>query len=291
MTDGTSVVQDKTSVEVVDKPKIPLSVDFAAGTFAGIAALLVGYPLDTVKVRLQSSETSRRYAGAGIARILTTIVREEGVRGMYKGVVSPMAATAFMNGLKRAEQEPTLGQIVLAGAGSGIACSILTGPTELVKIRQQLAVNHQPSTLKVIRQIIRCLARHGYGAYFATYEGMCRLLRPTNGNGKDVADHASLASEVEHEIGTLSVPRLLIAGGTAGVAGWATTFAFDVIKTRCQGAEGQFLGIWKVARDAYRTGGARVFFVGLWPTIVRAIPVNMVTFGAFELGVHVLTSL
>jgi len=32
---------------VVEQPKLSPAVDFLAGTFAGIASLLVGYPLDT----------------------------------------------------------------------------------------------------------------------------------------------------------------------------------------------------------------------------------------------------
>ena len=59
--------------------------------------------------------------------------------------------------------------------------------------------------------------------------------------------------------------------------------------------------------NSYRQEGCGVFFHGLKPTIIRfgygvlfvsrglnyssrAIPVNMVTFAAFELGVKVLTS-
>jgi len=79
----------------------------------------------------------------------------------------------------------------------------------------------------------------GYGSYFLVYEGMCRALHPSNGNRKaERTNHASLAEEAEHEITTLSIPRLLLAGGLAGVAGWTSTFAFDVVKTRVQGAQG-----------------------------------------------------
>lgn len=43
---------------------------------------------------------------------------------------------------------------------------------------------------------------------------------------------------------------------------------------------------WSTIVHSYRTEGIRVFFRGLAPTLIRAIPVNMVTFGTFEAIVH-----
>ncbi|EJD48165.1 mitochondrial carrier [Auricularia subglabra TFB-10046 SS5] len=303
-----------------EKPKLSPAVDFAAGTFAGIAGLAVGYPLDTVKVRFQNAATAHRYRS--IAHALATIVREERVGGLYKGITSPMAACAFMNGLVfasygflmriqlvRARDTPSIAQIALAGAGSGVVSSIVTCPSELIKIRQQVVLSSgkQPSALSVATQIFRtsglkglfrgfgatALRDMGYGAYFATYEGTCRLLKSSRSEEHEV-DHSSLAGEIQEETDTLSWPRLMLAGGVAGVAGWASTFGFDVVKTRIQATErssaGPFKSTLSTIVHSYRVDGARVFFVGLWPTVVRAIPVNMVTFAAFELGVKVLTS-
>ncbi|KAH9986682.1 hypothetical protein BJV74DRAFT_844342 [Russula compacta] len=45
--------------------------------------------------------------------------------------------------------------------------------------------------------------------------------------------------------------------------------------------------MWRAAKDLYAEpggggGGWRVFWRGLVPTIVRAVPVNMAVFGTFE---------
>lgn len=310
---------DDLSAVDAEKPKLSPTVDFVAGTFAGIAGLAVGYPLDTVKVRFQNTATAHRYRS--VAHALATIVREERVRGLYKGITSPMAACAFMNGLvfasygflmraqlERATDTPSIAQIALAGAGSGVVSSIVTCPSELVKIRQQVVLSEgkQPSALAVATQIFRAggprgmfrgftataLRDMGYGAYFATYEGACRLLKPAS--EAHAVDHSSLAGEIQEETDALSWPRLMLAGGVAGVAGWASTFGFDVVKTRIQATERSSAGPYRSTLStivhSYRADGPRVFFVGLWPTVVRAIPVNMVTFAAFELGVKVLTS-
>lgn len=36
--------------------------------------------------------------------------------------------------------------------------------------------------------------------------------------------------------------------------------------------------IWSTAVSSYKHGGYRVFVAGLWPTIIRAVPVNIVRF-------------
>lgn len=82
--------------------------------------------------------------------------------------------------LSHADAVPTISQIALAGAGCGIVSSIVTAPTELIKIRQQALLT--PTTARqVARQIFReqgvrglyrglpvtALRDCGYGAYFA----------------------------------------------------------------------------------------------------------------------------
>ncbi|KAG5641319.1 hypothetical protein DXG03_005540 [Asterophora parasitica] len=67
---------------------------------------------------------------------VATIVQEEKFVGLYKGITSPMATVALMNGLvfssyrffmklqlAHADAIPTLTQITLAGMGSGIVSS------------------------------------------------------------------------------------------------------------------------------------------------------------------------
>jgi solute carrier family 25 (mitochondrial carnitine/acylcarnitine transporter), member 20/29 len=61
--------------------------DFLAGTFSGVAQVLVGHPFNTLKVRLQ---TSSRYKG-GMDCFKTTM-KEEGFRGLYKGIGPPLVS-------------------------------------------------------------------------------------------------------------------------------------------------------------------------------------------------------
>ncbi|KDR80921.1 hypothetical protein GALMADRAFT_153318 [Galerina marginata CBS 339.88] len=315
------------------------TIDFVAGTISGMTSLVVGFPFDTVKVRFQSPAIAGKYHSTFNA--ITTIIREERFIGLYKGITSPLATVALMNGLVFASYRlllklqlpnagtlPTIAQIALAGAGSGIISSIVTTPTELIKIRQQATLT--PTTARQMAlQILRegglpslyrgltatALRDCGYGAYFAVYEATCRYFsRPTG-----PSEPSTILDHVETEITQLSWGALLLAGGLAGVAGWVATFPFDVVKTRVQGSQPMPVistaalalppGMSQplLARDivvkdmnpyrttlstiihSYRNEGVGVFFRGLSPTLIRAIPVNMVTFATFEAMVHFLS--
>ncbi|KAF7370928.1 hypothetical protein MSAN_00726700 [Mycena sanguinolenta] len=289
------------------------AVDFLAGTLSGIAGLFAGYPCDTgfaVKVRLQTPELAGHYRGS-IARAIATIVKEETVFGLYKGITSPLLTFALMNGLVFSSYKFFLGiqgtliadasltQITFAGVGSGIVSAIVTAPTDLIKIRQQQCIG--TSTARgVALGIIRTrgvaglyrgtgttmLRDSGYGAYFASYEATLR----------------ALAAPGEKRGGW----QVLVAGGVAGIVGWLVTFPLDVVKTRVQGTgpgallnsgTSQLVGevapivnpyrtTWSTIVNSYRAEGIPAFYRGLAPTLIRALPVNMVTFGVFELVVN-----
>ncbi|GAA6008502.1 uncharacterized protein JCM10292_006945 [Rhodotorula paludigena] len=339
-------------------PPVSPALDFAAGTVAGIASLFTGHPFDTVKVRLQTqprparavqanaatekpAELYYRNAGHAFARV----VREEGMAGLYKGVlgVALMNASVFtsyklaMNAmLSSPDTEPTLTQITAAGAASGVFTSVITTPIERLKILQQAssvgARSAQPSVVALVRShSLRSLYRgwsatllrdFGYGPYFLVYEYVARggnfglfSSGAAGEEGKRRRVKADLVDEVENEVhgsdgqAGAGAVRVLVAGGLAGIAGWGFTFPIDVVKTKIQAetlpsspsptipASTASIGTLPArprATDAtlrsaflatYREGGWRAFVAGLGPTLVRSVPVNMVTFAVFELVV------
>ncbi len=61
--------------------------DFLAGTTGGVAQVIVGHPFNTLKVRLQ---TSTRYTGG--MDCLRSTLKEEGAKGLYKGIGPPLVS-------------------------------------------------------------------------------------------------------------------------------------------------------------------------------------------------------
>ncbi|KAJ7746742.1 carnitine/acyl carnitine carrier [Mycena maculata] len=328
---------------MADGPQLNPTVDFLAGTLAGIAGLVGGFPFDTVKVRLQMPELAERYRGS-TARAIVTIVQEERVLGLYKGISSPLLTVALMNGLVFASYSSflrlqlqgadtassSLTQITLAGIGSGVVSAVVTTPTELIKIRQQQFTG--VSTARgVAADIVKAgglsglyrgavstaLRDCGYGAYFAAVRAshICCDTRVVHGY------RLHLCRQYEATTRVLAVPGeeragwpVLVAGGVAGVVGWLVTFPMDVVKTRVQGSgpgafpssaspllgaspvfpgsslanapENPYRTTWSTIVHSYRREGLRVFYRGLAPTLIRAVPVNMVTFAVFEAVVN-----
>ena len=58
-----------------------------------MCTVLVGHPLDTVKVRLQTASSG----SMGMMDCVRLTLKEEGVRGFYKGMQSPLAGEGFFN--------------------------------------------------------------------------------------------------------------------------------------------------------------------------------------------------
>lgn len=64
--------------------------DFFAGSFGGACGVAVGYPLDTVKVRIQ---TQKQFAG--IWHCIVTTIKKEGVHGFFKGMALPITTISL----------------------------------------------------------------------------------------------------------------------------------------------------------------------------------------------------
>jgi len=116
----------------------------------------------------------------------------------------------------------------------------------------------------------RCLT----GRRTPQYEATCRYFsQPVYPHS-----HLDLIQSIESDLRTVPWPALLLAGGVAGVAGWITTFPFDLVKTRIQTTSpsqskwGFFRGggvTISTAVQSWKNEGLRVFWRGLAPTLIR----------------------
>lgn len=298
--------------ELSSLPKVPLlsrgQKDVLSGTIGGIAQVMVGQPLDILKVRLQ---TSPQGTYTGMVDCATQIVKKEGPLAFYKGTLTPLLGVGacvsiqfgVVEALKRQfsasnvssghKADLSYGQFYLAGGIAGFANSFVAGPVEHVRIRLQT----QPSPplyrgpIDCIRQIssqsglfhgiyrgqIPTFARefHGMGMYFLTYEAL-----------------------VQHKLASSKITRAelpssyaMFAGAMAGYGLWLTAYPADIIKSKLQTdslnpTSRKYTGVVDCIAKTFRQDGVKGFFRGLLPTLVRSPFANAATFVAFECKFH-----
>lgn len=129
--------------------------DITFGSIAGMVSKVFEHPFDLTKVRLQSQvlDTTARFNGPIDCLVKTW--KNEGVRGLYRGLPAPIVAAMLENAslflsyselqdvIRRINSQPlshdlSLPQLALAGAGAGAITSFLLTPVELVKCKMQV---------------------------------------------------------------------------------------------------------------------------------------------------------
>ena len=197
--------------------------------------------------------------------------------------------------------------VFAAGSFSGTLQSLALGPFEHVKIQQQMygstrahgarahltltactrAILAAGGPRLIFRGTAATLLRDGpvYGAYFLSYEYGKHWLA-LRAAGADGARELAAGRVLTNERVPVPAWAMLVSGALAGVLSWVLALPVDVVKSQIQaapvGAPAGSTRIGHVTRRLYREGGLPIFFRGLVPCLVRAAPVNAVTFLGFE---------
>lgn len=272
-----------------------------------------------IKVRLQTQvpgvDGKMQFNGAWDCAVKT--VRAEGVRGLYKGMSSPLtgvppiyavvfgaygAAKRWMTP-KDAKPEDLLSipRVFAAGCVTGVATTVITVPVELVKARLQIQYARPAGTPALYDGPLDCarkvLAKEGMRGLFRGT--VATLWRDVPGSGVWFAAYEIVrrsALKDGQKLSDLSPLVSLFAGGMAGVCNWLAVFPIDVIKSRIQTSEaGAYLpgtrGMIQCGKDLVAKGGVQALFKGLSPALVRSFPANACCFLAVDLAMRVLNKI
>ncbi|KAF8978628.1 hypothetical protein BGZ52_005836, partial [Haplosporangium bisporale] len=304
---------------------------------SGVAGLIIGSPLDVLKFRSLFKGIASPIVG--LAGLNSILFASYSASMRFLETVSPPSNPSFYAG----EQLQPLSHVFTAGFVAGVACFLVSTPTELVKCRAQViaarldpsssaaaqrAILSESGSWQVTKDVVRRFGFNGlyqgglvtilrdapgYGVYFLGYEGLKRFLDVPAG-----------------ETGGINTWKLLFAGGVAGTLSWASIYPLDVIKTRLQTqphlittdprtlptasswiptastsllskshadrglvhqttrqghslSSTPYKGMVDCAIRSYRSEGMGVFVRGATPALLRAFPVNAVTFFVYEL--------
>ncbi|KAJ1664443.1 mitochondrial aspartate-glutamate transporter agc1 [Coemansia sp. RSA 1813] len=173
--------------------KLPVSYGALAGATAGLCQVIATNPMEIVKIQMQVAATSPRANVTAMG-----IVRELGVRGMYKGTVAtllrdvPFSMLFFplqamfaqkihgcMDG-DRSTKPSTLA--VLAGSTvAGVLASGAVTPADVVKTRLQSSSQPSPPYRGVVDCASRILQSEGPSAFFKGTVPRCLTMAPLFG--------------------------------------------------------------------------------------------------------------
>jgi len=248
---------------LVDPSTLQNNKMLVSATVASFTSTLAGYPLDSMKSRLQASRKS-----ITVPTLALTVYREEGIGGFFRGIWIPLctisavraASFAIYGGTKQflANREimsnyrllDVGGSGGLGGALAGAIISFGSAPFELIKVRRQLeysiaqerglTVAKAPTSIQAIRDIVQGSGLSGLYMGFRLH-----FFRDMMGTALYFMEYDSfrylLGRQQSGEQGPVPAwmpihPNLIpfLCGSLAGVTSWALIYPVDVIKTKVQ---------------------------------------------------------
>lgn len=269
---------------------VDYAINFIAGAVSGAASVVVGHPLDTVKVRLQISDPSKY---SGTLDCFKKMVSSEGTVALFRGMMSPMLFASVINAIVFSSYESCLATfqgettarnnydyIFVAGALSAIPSCIVLGPTDLIKIRLQKDSTEYKGTMDCL---LKNFKRAGFrGLMQGT---VATAVRDMPALGSYFASYHYLKLTLDPYVDETLNP--FISGASAGIVSWIIAYPLDVVKTIIQAmpatTNNKEQSIFRIFHAMYsQQGGVKLLYRGLGASLIRSIPVNGVVFPVYE---------
>ncbi|XP_028854446.1 solute carrier family 25 member 34 [Denticeps clupeoides] len=273
-------------------------LDFALGALACCGACIFTNPLEVVKTRLQLQGELRARGSyerhyRGVLQALWLVGRNDGLRGLQKGLSAGLLYQGLMNGVRLGFYSyiedvglsDTPGKSLLAGATAGALGAFIASPAYLVKTHLQaqtveaIAVGHQHNHQGVSNAFATIYRRDGVVGLWRGVNGA--VPRVMVGSAAQLATFSSAKDWVSHtqwfHLNSWLIP--LTAAMISGIAVTITMTPFDVISTRLYNQpvdelkKGRlYAGFLDCLVKVSRTEGLLGLYKGIGPVFIRLAP-------------------
>uniref|UniRef100_A0A7S0WN96 Mitochondrial carrier protein n=1 Tax=Pyramimonas obovata TaxID=1411642 RepID=A0A7S0WN96_9CHLO len=283
-----------------------------AGASAGAIAATMVCPLDVVKTRLQcQSYTGEFIKYRGTLGTLSTVIKEEGVRGLYRGLTPTLVALlpnwmiyfTVYEGMKkiwlpRAATER--GEIshstsvvhMFSAAAAGAATVLATNPLWVVKTRMQVQSASGGGFAKVLKPYTGVANAIQRIAVEEGARGLYAGMGPSLFGVAHVAIQFPVYERVKGElaqrggkaVAELGPVELVAASALSKMVASTITYPHEVVRARMHILGiGPFNGMRGVIQGLIKEGGVHSFYRGCGTNLVRTTPAAAITLLSFEL--------
>lgn len=284
--------------------------------------MVVVSPLEVARTRLQ---VQRIIPGQvphyrGTKGTIQTILREEGIRGLYRGVnVNIMALVpnwmiyfASYSQLKAVASELGYKEGPLVHVHAAIGANVVTalGTTPFWVIKTRLQTQHALRQLSLMGAMEPgSINSHSTAKYHSTLHAFRTVAREEGVRAlwsglvpqlvgsvnvaiqfplyewlKQQARSRALAQGVKREPNAV---ELVAASALSKIVATTAAYPHEVIRSRLQSQRSEdpksYKGMLDAVRTIYRMEGVRGFYQGLSTTVVRAVPSCAITFTLYEI--------
>ena len=247
-----------------------LSAGLGVGVMYGTTSVCVGHPFDTIKTKMQAQ---RGYETGSMFRSFSKTVREQGVRGLYRGAIPPLLGSGLFRSTQfavfeavytsldipfgRYELPGTAGLQVRVCVGAFIASTaraVIETPLEYAKVRRQTLQSWQ--------------FRHLYTGWWITWARtvglMCTYFILVD-SGRRHAPH----------LFTTPVVGPFLTSGVAATLAWWLVWPLEYMKSQVQGSYGRQQSVLQRMRTVVsERGGFFALYRGLGPGTIRSFLAN-----------------
>ncbi|XP_015587464.1 mitochondrial folate transporter/carrier [Cephus cinctus] len=277
-----------------------------AGVSGGVVSTLMLHPLDLIKIRFAVNDgvtkTTPQYNG--LRNAISEIVRMEGLRGLYRGVMPNVLGSGsswgfyffFYNTIKTWIQGgntkkplgPTLHMV--AAADAGILTLLMTNPIWVVKTRLclqyagdvSLAESKRYSgTVDALNKIyrtegIRGLYRGLVPGMFGVSHGAIQFMAY-----EEMKNKYNIYRDlpIDTKLGTMDY---IVFAALSKLIAAASTYPYQVVRARLQDHHHDYRGTWDCIQLTWRGEGWRGFYKGLGVNLTRVTPATVITFVTYE---------
>ncbi|XP_074842918.1 solute carrier family 25 member 32 isoform X1 [Carettochelys insculpta] len=277
--------------------------NLVAGLSGGVISTLVLHPLDLVKIRFAVSDgLELRPKYTGILNCLTTVWKQEGLQGLYKGVTPNMWGAGaswglyffFYNAIKAYKEERKLKSLgatehLVSAAEAGVMTLCITNPIWVTKTRLVLqydagidSSNHRykgmfDALIKIYKlEGIRGLYKGFVPGLFGTSHGALQFMAYEDLKMR-YNKHRNRPLDTK-----LTALEYITVAALSKIFAVSATYPYQVVRARLQDQHNKYSGVVDVVCRTWRKEGVHGFYKGIIANVIRVTPACCITFVVYE---------